>query len=460
MAMLFLVPFDQINLPFSLPLSSTADRPILLALIALWLLSIAILSGEARPRLRITRVHVALFAFFGICCLGVVLNGPALANMGEVSLSGKKLVLLATYIAFFVVVASVVRPREVPRFVALMVSLGVIVAIATVVEYRMHVNVFYEVWKKILPVTIPEGLDGRDSIGRLNVYGPTNQPLELAAMLAMVLPFAIIGSIDAATKRRRILYTIAIGLLLAGGVATSRKTSLVAPIGAVVLLMAYRPRTIARSMLGLALVLGIIVHITSPGALGSVVAQLEPGHFNKVLTTTDRTARYSAVQPDLLSHPLLGRGYESYDPHKYRILDNEFLGLLITTGLLGILAYLGIFASIMSSAHRTIRGPDTRRASLALGALASVGVIALASALFDVLSFPHVPYLLLFVAGMIVALREPTPATHPVRSAGARPAPLPLDDGAPGDGPAADEDDEDDRRFTSRPRRRVPVAAG
>ena len=113
--------------------------------------------------------------------------------------SGKKLVLLGTYIAFFVVVASVIRPREVPRFVALMVSLGVIVAIATVVEYRLHVNVFYEVWKRSSPVTIPEGLDGRDSIGRLNVYGPTNEPLELAAMLAMVLPFAIIGSIDAAT---------------------------------------------------------------------------------------------------------------------------------------------------------------------------------------------------------------------------------------------------------------------
>ncbi len=459
MVMIFLVPFEAVTLPVNLPLSSTADRPVLLALIALWLLSIAIVSGEARPQVQLTRVHIALFVFLAICCLGVVLNASALANMGEVSLSGKKLVLLGTYIAFFVVVASVMRPREVPRFAALMVGLGVIVAIATVVEYRMHVNVFYEVWRKILPVTIPEGLDGRDSIGRLNVFGPTDEPLELAAMLAMVLPFAIIGSIDAATRRRRILYTIAIGLLIAGGVATSRKTSLVAPVGAILLLMAYRPRTIARSMLGLAVVLGVIVHLTSPGALGSVLTQLEPGHVNSVHTTTDRTARYSAVAPDLISHPLIGRGYESYDPHKYRILDNEYLGLLITTGLIGVLAYLAIFASMMSTAHRTIRGPDPRRASLALAAFASVGVVALASALFDVLSFPHVPYLLLFVAGMIVALREPTPATHPVKSAGARPAPLPLPDGsAPDGGPP--QDDQDAGRPTRRPNRRVPVAAG
>ena len=207
--------------------------------------------------------------------------------------------------------------------------------------------------------------------------------------------------------------------------------------------MAYRPRTIARSMLGLALVLGMIVHITSPGALGSVLSQLEPGHFNSVHTTTDRTARYSAVQPDLINHPLLGRGYESYDPHKYRILDNEYLGLLITTGLLGVLAYLAIFVSMMSSAHRTIRGPDSRRASLALcGAGIGRGGRA-GKRPVRRLSFPHVPYLLLFVAGMIVALREPTPATHPVK----RPAPVPrpcpwttvpLPRGRPGGGGRAD----------------------
>jgi hypothetical protein len=64
-----------------------------------------------------------------------------------------------------------------------------------------------------------------------------------------------------------------------------------------------------------------------------VISQLGPGHFNSVLTTTDRTARYDAVRPDVLNHLLLGRGYQRYDPHKYRILDNQYLDLLITVGL-------------------------------------------------------------------------------------------------------------------------------
>jgi O-antigen ligase/polysaccharide polymerase Wzy-like membrane protein len=426
LVMLFLVPFDAIELPVSLPLNSTLDRPILVAIVTLWLLSLAIVGGEARPRVKLTRVHFAVLFFFGLCCLGIALDGQGIASMDEISLVVKKLALLASLIAFFVVVASVIRPREVPRYAALMVILGVIVAISTIVEYRLHYNVFYSLWGKLLPISIPAELDAPDSIGRLTVYGPTAQPLELAALLAMVLPFALMGSIDASTRRRRLLYTVAIGLLLAGGLATSRKTSIVAPAAAIVLLAAYRPRVVIRSLLGLALVLGVLVHVTSPGALGSVLTQLEPGHFNSVLTTTDRTARYDAVRPDVLSHLLFGRGYESYDPHVYRILDNEYLGLLITTGLLGILAYLSIFGAMMSSAHRTIRGPDPKRASLALAAFASVGVTAVASLLFDVLSFPHVPYLLFFVAAMLVTLREPSPAHEPARRARSRPGPLPL----------------------------------
>ena len=201
---------------------------------------LALVSGAARPRVKLTGVHFAALAFFALCCLGVALNGGTLANMDEVGLAAEKLALLFSYILFFVIVASVVRPREVPRYVALMVGLGTVLALATILEYRTHYNIFYSLWARVLPVTIPSELDTADSIGRLNVLGPTDQPLELAALLAMVLPFALMGSIEAATRRRRLLYIAAVGLLIAAGVATSRKTSLVAPAAAILLLAVYR----------------------------------------------------------------------------------------------------------------------------------------------------------------------------------------------------------------------------
>jgi hypothetical protein len=421
--MLFLVPFDAIKLPLHLPLDSTLDRPMVVALVLLWVSSLAVLSGNARPRVKLTRVHAALIGFFAICCLSLAFNGHALTDMSEVSLVVKKLALLASFIVFFFVAASVLRPREVPKFIALMVGLGVIVAIGTVVEYRFQFNPFYEFWGKIFSVQSPGTLDVHDEIGRLTVFGPTSEPLELAAMLAMVVPFALIGTIDAPTRKGRILYMVAMALLIAGGLATSRKTSVVAPAAAMLLLAVYRPRVVGRALLGFGLVLAVLVHFTSPGAIGKVLTQFEPSKLSGSLTTTERTARYDAVRPDVVSHVLLGRGYESYDPHKYRILDSEYLGILIGVGVIGLLGYLAIFGAMMSAAQRTIRGPDPRRASAALAAFASVGVIAVASALFDVLSFPHVPYLLFFVAAMIVVLREPSPRLEPARRIALRPWP-------------------------------------
>lgn len=425
LAMMFLVPFDSIDLPIHVGVNGTLDRPVLIALALFWACSLAVVSGAARPRVRFGRVHFAVFAFLAACLLSVALNGKALSNLGEVELTVKKLALLISYIVFFCITASVLRPREVARFAALMVALGCVVALGTIVEYRWHYNVFYELWGKVLPVTKPEELDTIDSIGRLTVYGPTLQPLELAAMFSMVLPFAILGSIDAATKRRRVLYTIAVGILLAGGVATARKSSLVVP-GAVILLLAfYRPRDVLRTVGRLAVVLFVIVHFLSPGALGSVVSQLEPGHINSALTTTDRTARYDAVTPDLLRHPVIGRGYESYDPHKYRILDNQYLDLLITVGAVGTILYLLVFGAMIGAARPLVRDRsrhDPRRSSLALAAMAAVVSVAIGSALFDVLSFPHVPYMLFFVAAMILALREPSPAPEAARLKRAHPA--------------------------------------
>lgn len=274
-------------------------------------------------------------------------------------------------------------------------------------------------------------------------------------MLAMVLPFAILGAIDSPTPRRRLLYVVAVGLLLAGGVATARKTSLVVPAAVVLMLAAYRPRAVLRTMGRLSVVLVVLVHFAAPSALGSVISQLEPGHVNTALTTTDRTARYDAVTPDILRHPLIGRGYESYDPQKYRILDNQYLDLLITVGLVGTVCYLAIFAAMMVAAHRTIRGPDPRRASLALASFTAVAAIAIASALFDVLSFPHVPYLLFFVAAMILALREPSPATEPARILTVRPR----DSEGPGAGGGLDFDPFPVTPRV-RPREREPVLTG
>ena len=423
--MLFTLPFDAISLPINLPLDSKLDRVYMIPLALLWISSVAIVTGPARPRVRLTRIHIAALAFFAICCLSLALNREALINLGELQLGLKKLVLLATYLMFFVIAASTIRPREVPRYVTMMIVLAVIAAVGGILEYRLKINPFYQWPAKILPVAIPSDMFTRDSIGRISVYGPAGQPLELATILGMMLPFALLRAIETPEKRRRMLYMLAAGLMVAGAMATVRKTSFIAPTVGVLVLIAYRPRVVVRKLLPLALIIGVVVHFSSPGAFGSVLNQLNPTAFNSVLTTKDRTSDYDAVRPDVMSHVLFGRGYQTYDGHKYRILDNEYLALAIGVGFVGLATYLLIFAVALSAAHPTIRGPDPRRASLALACAGAVAVMAVVTLLFDNLSFPHVPYLFFFIAALVVVLRERSPAE------GTAPATVPVRLGVP-----------------------------
>jgi hypothetical protein len=411
LVMIFLIPFDAISLPIPIPMDGKFDRPLLIMLAALWFATLVAVRGPARPRVTISRVHAAVLVLFSVCCLGAVVNATALLNLSEFELVLKKLSLLASYVLFFFIVASVVRPGEVPRFVKFGIALAMIAAFGTVVEYRMGSNMFYEMAAKLLPGSVEAPLDvaETDGIGRITVFGPTAHPLEVATMLGMMVPFALVGILDSRERREKLLYAGALAVLVAGALATQRKTSVVAPMAGVLVIMAYRPRGLVKQMLPLGIALIFIIQAAAPGVMWSLYQQLNPSRITAVESSKDRASDYDGVWPDISSHLMLGRGYQSYEGYKYRILDNEYLALVIGVGVLGLLLYIAILVATMTSAHATIRGPDPRKARYALAASATVAVLATATMLFNVLAFPHVPYLFFFIAGLIVALRQPRP---------------------------------------------------
>jgi hypothetical protein len=425
LGMLFLVPFDAITLPVSIGIDGNLDRPVLGAVALVWIASWAAVRGPGRPRIVLTRVHVAALVFFSLACLGTVLNATALVNLAEFTTVFKKLILLGSYILFFVVVSSVVRPSEVPRFARLVLGLAVITAVATVIEYRTDFNVFYSWWSTVLPGSVmpPEGLEGLDSIGRGTVLGPTGHALELATLLGMAIPIAIVMMIDTEDLRRRALCGLALAVLVAGALATQRKTAVIAPLSSILVILAYRPRLFLTRAVPLGLVLGLLVAFMSPGAIQSMVYQLKPAQFTQVRSSQDRASDYDGVVPDITHHLLLGRGYDSYDPHKYRILDNEYLGLVVGVGFIGLASFLAILAAALSAAHPTIvRGGARSTYALAVaGALVVFGVSML---LFDALSWPHVPYLMFFAAALAVSLRRGAEAPVPALSPAPEPAPV------------------------------------
>jgi hypothetical protein len=400
LAMLWMVPFDSIFLPAGLPIDMTVDRPLLVGLAGVILLG----AGTAkRERRRFSPIHWAFGAFLAIATLSVLARGEALVRVGELELAVKQLALLTSYAVFFASAAVIIRPREISRLLTATVVLACVTAVAVIVEYRFGTNPFHDWIGPLFPGYVkPEGLGSIDAIGRKQIFGPTAQPLAAAVMLSIALPLAF-ARLLAASGRRRTLYALAVVLLIGGAVATQKKTSLVGPAICVLVLLAYRPREMAR-LAPLALLLVPLVHLTMPGALGSVVDQFSPDSVTRVNTTKDRVADYSAVKPDLVSRPLIGRGYGSYDQKRHRILDNEYLGLGISVGLLGVLAYLAIFATSFLSAHRAARSEDPERAPPGLAIAAAILVALAGGAILDFLSFPQLPYLLCFIAAIAFVL--------------------------------------------------------
>jgi hypothetical protein len=408
MAVVWLVPFNTIQLSASLPVDLKFDRLILPFIVGLWVLALAA-GGRGAPRVRLTAIHVALALFVALACLSLVLDARYLNQTLELDRGIKKLTLLLSYLSLFVMLASVVRRSEVRPFLTYTLILACLCALGTVWEYRFHYNAFYTWSAQLLPGIFDVGTaepTGVDEIGRRLVRGPGEVPLEAVAMFTMALPIALVGVLRSARARERILYGLAACLLLAAAVSTYRKSAFLAPIAVILTLACFERRRLLRlaplGVVGLA-----AIHALSPGALGSIAVQLHSNRLG-VATISDRASDYDAVRPDVWSHLAFGRGFGTYDHTSYRILDMELLHSLVVGGVLGLLAYVAIAVAVIAVARRVIASRDGDAATAALvAAAAAIGFLAV-STLFDVMSFPHCPYIFLFLAGFLaVVARAP-----------------------------------------------------
>ncbi len=400
-AMLWLVPFNDIQLQFSFPIDLKLDRLVLPVVILSWIVAMA-LGGRGSPRWRFTPIHAALAVFAAVAGLSVVLNAPYLNQTLELGLAVKKLALLCAYLSFFIVVASVVRKGEIRPFLTFILILAVICAIGVLVEYRFDFNPFYSWAEKLLPGTFEFTSNGEnvvDEIGRTMVVGPADQGLEVVAMLSMALPIAIVGLMQSPRWPRRILYGLAVCVLVGAMLSTYRKSAILAPITACLVLAYFRRREVLK-LAPFGLIVLIAMPILSPHALGSVLDQFAPNRLG-VSTVSDRISDYDAIRPDLLSHPVFGRGFGSYEHTTYRVLDNDLLTRLVESGIVGLVAFILMVVMIIAVAAPIIRSRDPARAPPALAIAAAAAPFLVLSVLFDIMSFPHAPYILLTLAGLL-----------------------------------------------------------
>jgi len=414
LAVLWLVPFDSIELMVPSPIDLKLDRLVLPLVVGAWIVAV-VLGGRFAPRLRLTWIHAAMGTFLALAFISVALDAQYLNQTLELELSLKKLPLLVSYISLFVVASTAVRPSEIRPFLTYTLVLAVIMALGMIWEFRFKQNFFYQLSDQMLPGIFDvtrDADDAVDSLGRRMVRGSASVPLEAVTMLTLAFPIALVRLLSAKGSRR-LLYAFAVCMLAAAMLATFRKSGFLAPV-AVVLALAYFRRSELLRLAPLGLVLVAVITVISPGAIGSTVGQFTRSDRSAVPTVSDRASDYDAVRPDVWTHLAFGRGWGSYNHQSYRILDSEILHRTLEMGVLGLLSFLIVALAVVFSARRTIAGRDPTWAPPALvGATAAIGFLMTAT-LYDVMSFPHGPYIFLYMAGLIaVVIRQPTGGAGP-----------------------------------------------
>jgi len=407
--MLYLIPFDATAIPISLPVDSRLDRLALIALAAAWLIA-AFADAPSAPRMRRSPMDYLLVLVTAVFAVSLALNLPTLAQNYELALALKKLSLLGSYTLFFYIVSTSVHAREVSAFVSWILLLASFTALGILVEYRTGANYFYGWTQSLLPgLHVGQPPTSVEAFERRAIVGPTHHGLAACTLLGLALPFAVVRMMS----RRgweRVAYAAMIVLLIAGGLATQRKTAVMLPLVALLVLIAVRPRAIARFW-PMALVVAVATQISAPGAISGIRYQLRTALTSD--STSGRTNDYAAVLPDIKADFLFGRGFGSYDPKKYRILDNQLLDMVIEVGVIGALAWILMILGSALAVRALVRGPDVEAADIGVAVMAAAAVFLTSNVLYDAFSFRHAPYAFMLVAALgVTTARTVVPAAQ------------------------------------------------
>jgi hypothetical protein len=405
-AMLWLAPFDSLQLDVPAPIDLKLDRIVLPVIVTTWVLSL-VAGGAGAPRLRATWIHAAVGGFVALAFLSVILDATSLNRSLELETSLKKLPLLLSYLTVFLMMSSVVRREEVAAFVKYTLVLAVLCALGMIWEDQHLRNVFFDWSQSALPnaFEIATTSSGWDTEGRRLVHGPAAHPLVAAAMLSLALPIAVLGLMHARQLGGRILYGLAAGALLVGVLSTQRKTGLVAPVAGVLTVAFFRRRELLR-LTPVAVIVLIALVAVAPGTVAPVVDQFKPDRLTGANTVSDRASDYEAIRPDFGTHLALGRGYGSYQPVGHRILDSELLVRIVEMGALGVAALLFLGLSVVMCARRTIHSRDPATAPAALAGAAAAIIFLVVAVLFDSLAYPQVPYIFMYFAALVAVIAE------------------------------------------------------
>lgn len=433
-AVILFIPIRRFVIPGNLPFQLEPYRLFVAVLVGAWGTSLLI---DPRVRLRRSGLEGPLWLFIGAAVVSVLANFDRLASGAQyfdpatrAVRSGpldsnvvKAFTFFFSFVLVFYVIVSVVRqPKRVDGLVKLLVCGGVVVAVLSVVESRTGVN-YFDRLPRLLPFLQENFLDTVPNRGaRLRARGPAEHAIALSAALVMLVPLGIY----LAASTRKLRWWLAAALTTVGALAAVSRTGVVmlAVVGIVFLWV--RPRAVKRLWPALIPAL-ILVHFAIPGTLGTLKQSFFPAEGllaeQQVLSGGAQPGggRLADIAPSLAEwweRPLVGHGFGTritvYDSGTGQlpnaiILDNQWLGTLLETGLLGTAALAWLLILFLRRVLREARQDTSSRGWLLCAIGSSVAAIAIGMFVFDALSFVQVAFLLFILMALGIVTLETQP---------------------------------------------------
>ena len=401
-AVVMFIPIRRYSLPGALPFELEPYRLLVAVVITGW---VAALLVDTRVTLRPTGLRGPLFLLTFAVLASLAVN-PANVTEEHTQVI-KSLTFLLSFLLVLVLIVSVINTREaVDRILKVLVGSGAIVAVFAIIESRTDWNAFNELGRVIPFLKLQEvpNIPGRGA--RLRVFASAQHSIALSAAMVMLVPLAFYLAVRTAKR----IWWVAGGLMVVAAVATISRTGILMLAVILIVFAVLRPAD-ARRALPIALPLLIMMHLAIPGALGSLHAAFVPKGGLVAEQESDpgqlgsgRVADLGPALDQAKQRPIFGQGFGTRvtddQQKKANILDNQWLGTLLETGILGIFAWIWIFGRTVRRLGRRARRDPTDLGLLMTGLAASILAFAVGLFTYDAFSFIQVTYIMFILVAL------------------------------------------------------------
>jgi hypothetical protein len=370
-------------------------------------------------------VHITLFIFVVVMLASYAHGMMRPISGSETSAADRGILALLAWAGMVLGVADGLRTRAaLDRFLRVLVVGGACIAALGILQFFAGVDLASYIHIPGLVANHPFGLSGERSNFR-RVTATTLHPIEFGVVLSLILPVALHFALQSPTRRQRRQALLCSSLMIIALPMTVARSAMVGlGMGLAVVLPTWSSRH-RRYALIAAPFFAVGIKVAKPGLLGTIRSLFL--HAGQDPSIQNRVGDYTAAGHYITQSPIIGRGFFTFLPEIYRTLDNQYMGTLIESGILGLAALLSLMVvgiSVAATVRKRVH--DTATRSLAQALLASMAVALVTFFTFDAFAFPMatgVMFILLGAVGALGGLYLTNSSTVPSRIAAADVAP-------------------------------------